>query len=107
MKEKPRSYEASDYAGLQGGDWEFYYGYETIFCPKHSVYGPQDSSSCAYDNNGNEECDGQVEWCFVAKQRGEILGWYPQSKLEKLAGGDQMSHYLMAGIALLVIEGKH
>lgn len=104
---KARVYEASDYAGISSGDAEFYYGYETVFCPRHAVYGPQDSGHCSYDNNGNEECDEQTEWCFVAKKHGEIIGWYPQSKLEPLLdNGDSMAQYLLAGIAKLLNEGK-
>ena len=93
-----RIYVASDYAGIKVADYEFYYGYENIYCNEHPEKGLQESPECS----ANEDC-GDLDWCFVAKKGNKIIGWYTQSKLETLGDEqrDETSLFLMAGIALL------
>lgn len=100
---QPRIYEASDYAGIVTADYEFYYGYEEIYCPKHSK---DKLLSCTDHAEIDDNCDTE-EWCFVAKKNGNVIAWYPESKLKNLVEiPDQMSHYLMAGMALFLEEKK-
>lgn len=100
-------YEASDYAGLKAGGYDFYYGYEVIYCPKHSYAGIQESPHCAHDNNADNECDNDTEWCFTARKDGEIFASYIQSDLETLIKNeDNTSEYILAGIATMLKEKK-
>lgn len=71
----PRHYIASDYAGVSGGGFKFYYGYEYT--------------------NGEENGD---EWCFVAWKGAEEIMRVPTSKLHvtRHAG---MEEFLLAGIS--------
>jgi len=69
-------YISSDYAGVNGGDYSFYFGYEETI------------------KSGDDE-----EWCFVAKKNGVMTDKIPQSKLNVSRGAD-MSEYLLAGISL-------
>lgn len=101
-KKETRIYEASDYAGMNVGDLSLYYGYEKIFCPTHHVYGMQESTSCEHDNNAENDCDNDIEWCFAAKFGDKPAVWYSRSDLEKLVNNeDSTSEYLLAGIAKL------
>ena len=98
-------YEASDYAGLRAGGYEFYYGYEKIYCPTHDVYGVQDSSSCKYDNNAENDCDQNTEWAFVAKKGDRIITSYAKSDLESIAkDSDSTAYWLLAGIAKMLAD---
>ena|SRR3990167_5131519 len=106
MEEKTSVYDASDYAGIRAGIFDFYYGYERIYCSRHDHAGVQKSSSCEHDNNAENDCDNSVEWCFVAKKDGKEIATYISSDLEKLADSDETSHYLLAGIAKMLEEGK-
>ena len=102
---KTEIYEASDYAGLRAGGYEFYYGYEKVYCPKHEVYGVQDSPNCKYDNNAENDCDQNTEWAFVAQKDGRIIKSYAQSDLVSLAkDSDSTAYYLLAGIAKMLEE---
>ena len=107
MEKKTEIYEASDYAGLRAADMEFYYGYEKIYCARHNHVGVQDSSSCQLDNNAENDCDNDTEWCFVAKKDGKRIATYIKSDLEQLAqDSDSMAYYLLAGIATMISEKK-
>lgn len=100
-------YEASDYAGIEAGDYKFYYGYERVFCPTHHVMDVQDSPNCEYDNNSENDCDGNTEWCFVAFSKEKIVAWYSTSDLESLVKeGEGTAHYLLAGIAKMLEDKK-
>ena len=107
MEKKTEIYEASDYAGLRAANLEFYYGYERVYCSRHDHAGVQDSSSCQHDNNAENDCDNDVEWCFVAKRDGKEIATYISSDLEKLVdNGDGTASYLLAGIATMIAEKK-
>ncbi len=68
-KHKVNTYWASDYAGLEAGDYSFYYGYEETFCPKHK-------------NKNCEDYGCELrEWCFVAKIKDKEVMRIPSSKL--------------------------
>lgn len=105
-KEKPQIFEASDYAGIKAGDFYLYYGYERIYCPRHDHAGMQDNTSCEHDNNAENDCDNDTEWCFVAKKGETVIAWYRKSDLDDLVRQENScAQYLMAGIAAM-LEGK-
>jgi hypothetical protein len=100
-------YSSSDYAGGSAKDWGFYYGYEAIYCPNHSFADVQESVDCTHDNNGENDCDNVILWCFVAKYQGKIVAWYTTEDLE--ASGinlDDTAQCVLAGILLMLKEGK-
>ena len=100
-------YEASDYAGLRAGDLSFYYGYERIYCSRHDHAGVQDSPSCTHDNNAENDCDNDAEWCFVAKKGDKEIATYTQGDLESLVDNEDSTRaYLLAGIARMIEEKK-
>jgi hypothetical protein len=72
MMNKPRFFHASDYAGLEFKNGDFYYGYEHSIC-----------TECGNTNKG-EFCDScedvDREWCFVAAFNDEKI-IIPFSKL--------------------------
>ena len=107
MEYKEEVYEASDYAGLRAGEWQFYYGYERVYCPRHAHAGAQDSTSCQHDNNAENDCDNDTEWCFVAKKGDKEIATYIKSDLESLVRfEDSTAHYLLAGIARMLASKK-
>ena len=65
-KNKTNVYWSDDYAGLESGDYSFYYGYEKTLCPFHKT------ERCS--------CDEQ-EWCFVAEIKEQEVVRIPSSKL--------------------------
>jgi hypothetical protein len=72
MKAKARWYSSSDYAGLEGGDMAFYYGYEKT----------------------NEA----GEWLFVARQKGKVVMQYTADDLDE-TDHTECTDVLLAGIA--------
>ncbi len=71
-------YEASDYAGLECGDFKFYFGYEEIY--------PKDSE------------DG--EWAFVVFKKDQEILRVGRSELEDLVdNSDSNIQFILAGIA--------
>lgn len=54
------AYIASDYAGLEAGVYEFYFGYERTICPVHG-------------NDSKCECNDK-QWAFVARKNGQEVG---------------------------------
>lgn len=107
MKKETQINESSDYATLRAGELEFYYGYERIYCPRHAYAGIQNSTSCQHDNNAENDCDNDTEWCFVAKKGDAEIVTYVKSDLETLVKNeDSTAHFLLAGIATMIQENK-
>ena len=66
---KVYAYSASDYAGLETGNYSFYYGYEETYCPKHK-------------NKNCEDYGCELrEWAFVAKCGDKEIMRIPASEL--------------------------
>ena len=56
---------SDDYASVTAGDYEFYFGYEKVWCSKcHKEvdYGGDDWEACE---------DHVTDWCFVVTHKGE------------------------------------
>ncbi len=64
-------YHSDDYAGLECGEYSFYFGYEETMCPKHGK-----NANCEDDHN----CE-KNEWAFTATKNGKELMRIPSSKL--------------------------
>jgi len=83
-----------DYAALDVGDLEFYYGYESTYCSKHG-HGSE---------NGCEDCD-DLEWCFVVFKKGKLIFKKRQSQLPVAANSDPVV-FLLAGIGSYLLDKK-
>ena len=81
-------YCASDYCGMDVGEYSFYYGYETQKCPNKEH--ANEKGRCKYD------CDEQ-EWCFKAGVEGGRQMVIPKSDLWPTQDED-MFVYLLSGI---------
>jgi hypothetical protein len=73
MGTKSRWYSSSDYAGLEGGDHAFYYGYEQT-------------------NNAGD-------WLFVARHKGRVVMQYTAKDLGAERDASEVKRVLLAGIA--------
>jgi hypothetical protein len=85
----PKSYTASDYAGLHAGEWHFYYGYE-------------------FGEGLDDEGDRASVWGFEAKRSGLIIRRMSHEDM-KAAGFTedrfQVTEGLLFGIGFLFSEG--
>lgn len=72
------AYSASDYAGLSGGAYSFYYGYE--------------------------ETNDDGDWLFLAKVRGTVVARWTTHDLDGTTAYDQPNDVLMWGIARFLSE---
>ena len=84
-----------DYAGLDAGDLEFYYGYEFVFCPKHG-----------YSECGSCECDEDLEWCFVVRKKGKRIFMRRRSELTT-EDYEEPIRCLMTGIGLYLADQQN
>ena len=75
---KEQFFTASDYAGLAGGDHEFYYGYESAPRSSEGEEGP---------------------WLFVAKHKGVVVMQYSAKDLGMEKRAFECAEVLLAGIA--------
>lgn len=99
MAEKMKEINAfinDDYAGLDAGDLEFYYGYEVTYCSEHG-YGP--SNKC-----DQYECD-DVEWCFTVTKKGKKVYRIPSSRMPVDRNSDPVI-YLLAGIGMYLAKSE-
>lgn len=74
-------YYSDDYAGLESGKYQFYYGYEI-------------------------EDKETEEWCFQVKENGEEIYRIISSDIEKILDSRQLTmpqDYLVAGIGLWLL----
>lgn len=85
------AYSADDYAGMESGEWSFYYGYERTIRPKDGW------------------CD---EWCFVAKRSGVEVAVMPHSEIKRHAARNHVrmdlsecTNCLLVGIGMLIERG--
>ena len=79
---KNEVYYSDDYAGLNTGDIEFYYGYEA---------------------------EEKWEWCFLVKKNGTPIMLLPTSKIQSESDPFQLDSprdFLLAGIGLYLAETK-
>ena len=93
-KHKMDVYTSDDYCGMESGRYEFYYGYEETWCPKHKAECPDDY-----------ECD-LSEWAFTAKVDGIEEMRLPKSKLHPVKG-EVPFWYLIAGIGHFLMLEQH
>lgn len=75
------AYSASDYTGMTGGDWSFYYGYEVQ--------------------------DDNEEWCFTAKNaaRGMFISHSASELTSNKNQHCKCQEMLLLGIAKMLDEG--
>lgn len=78
-------YTSDDYCGLEAGRYQFYYGYEEVWCVDHGPACPE-----GYD------CE-KSEWAFTAQIDGKEVMRLPKSKLHP-EKGEVPFWYLVAGI---------
>ncbi len=71
-------YFSDDYAGLESGRYSFYYGYEVT--------------------------DGD-EWCFIVKEKGNVVFKQTTSQINKSVNSDldRPNDYLLAGIGIWLL----
>jgi len=87
-----------DYAGLDAGDLEFYYGYEVTYCPEHG-YGPDE----VCDEVCND-CD-DVDWCFTVHKKGKEVFKVHASKMPVEEDSEPVG-YLLAGIGMYLAKSE-
>jgi len=79
---------SDDYASLDSGKYEFYYGYEVIY----------------------NENDDDSEWCFQVKEQGKEIMKIPTSEIIKQSGNSLLDYprdFLIAGIGIwLLLKNK-
>lgn len=87
-------YGASDYAGMSGGKWSFYYGYEFIWCPALGFV-----DRCNDDGDDGHE----HEWAFTASYDKQVVAQYKASDIG--AGMDiDTEMNVLRGIARMLDE---
>lgn len=79
-------YSASDYAGLSGGGFSFYYGYETALCQ-------------AEDFNDDDRNEHTEAWRFEVTRNGKTLWSKTADDLGVGKYCHEPKHVLMCGIA--------
>lgn len=91
-------YASGDYAGMEVGDWKFYYGYE------QTVAGDYAATQEAQDNPDGD--DENPEWAFVAWYMGSEMARIATSDLHPEANYDTLYQNLLAGIMHLIRDGR-
>lgn len=86
-------YGASDYAGMSGGKWSFYYGYEFLWCPIRGFV------------KGHYDCpdEDDHEWSFEASYDGRVVAQYKSSDIDASMGIDTEVNVLR-GISRMLAE---
>lgn len=85
MNKQLDAYFSDDYAGLDAGRYEFYYGYEVVV---------------------NED-DENSDWCFIVKEEGNIIFTLSTTEINNLTKEIRQMYdpvsYLLAGIGLWIL----
>lgn len=83
-------YVSDDYAGLDAGDFSFYFGYEQTACPKHKT-----EEACE-----RVDCEKRED-CFVASISNKEVLRIPRSKLYPKEDEEPL-FYVLAGIGIFL-----
>lgn len=88
-------YGASDYAGMSGGKWSFYYGYEFIWCPTAGFVDYVKHQDDCPSEDGHE-------WAFSASYDGRTVAQYKASEIDAQMDDLQTEANVLRGVARML-----